>query len=188
MSNRATATVIPDNKRILGVLILGVSVLIAGCGAIPSGSPSEQESPVMVVLNNSGNQTQTATVWVVDGVINQHDDGILLRLRNGEVDKASPGEGVSNHNLDGDSSYVTSVEPPPDRSRLHSRLTVAPGDSNHSTVENFTIGSTIVVSVSEDDRVISLVAANCAGQALVGLEVVGYPNPPGGVFASYECK
>lgn len=174
-----------DDKRPLSVLILGLLLLVAGCTAMPFGGPSEQERPVRVVLNNSANQTQTFTVWVVTGEV--EPDGITIYQKNGEVDNASPGEGLSSYYLGGD-VYVTSVEPPPNRSRLHGQYVVSPGEVKRSPVENFTIGSTIVVSLAENGRVIELIAANCDEQSLAGIEVVSRPNPPGGAFAAYGCR
>lgn len=178
----------PDSTRVtyLPVLCLGILLILTGCISPSFGGPADQDNLVTVVGNNSANVTQTFTVWVVNGEVKL--DGILIRKMNGEVDNASPGEGVVNYKLDGDYGYVTSVEPPPNRSRLQSQYTLAPSEMNRSTIENFTTGSTIVVSVSEGGRVVSLVTANCDEQALVGLEVTSYPNPPGGVSASYGCR
>ena len=148
-----------DDKRPLAVLVIGLLLLAAGCTAMPFGGPSEQERPVRVVLNNSADQTQTFTVWVVTGEV--QPDGITIYRKNREVDTASPGQGLSSYYLGGDYDCVTSVDPPPNRSGLHGQYVVSPGEAKRSTVENYTIGSTIVVSLAERDRVIELTAANC---------------------------
>lgn len=184
MSGRAEGLL--DDKRPLSVLILGLLLFVAGCTAIPFGGPSEQEHPVKVVLNNSANQTQTFTVWVVTGEV--QPDGIIIYKKNGEIDNASPGQGLSSYYLGGDYGHVTSVEPPPNRSRLHGQYVLSRGETKRSTVENFTIGSTIVVSLAEHGRVIELTTANCDEQSLVGLEVVSRPTPPGGASAAYGCR
>lgn len=183
MSGRAAVTL--DDNRSLAVLTLGLLLLAAGCSAVPFVGQSEQDLPVRVVLNNSANQTQTFTVWVVTGEV--QPDGITIYKKNGEVDNASPGQGLSDYYLGGDYGYVTSVEPPPNRSRLHGQYVLSPGEMNRSTVEDFTIGSTIVISLDEDGRVIELTTANCGGRSLVGLEVHSRPNPPGGASAAYGC-
>jgi len=164
-------------------LILFIS---AGCTVGPFGEPPEQEQPVMTVLNNSANETQTFTVWVVEGEV--QPEGIVIYKKNGEVDNASPGQGLSTYYLGDNYGYVTSVEPPPNRSRLVGQYTLAPGETSRKNVENFTIGSTIVVSLSENGRVIELTAANCADQRLTGLEVASRPHPPGGASAAYGCR
>ncbi len=161
-------------------------LILTGCLTSPFGMPSEQERPVTVIVNNSANVTQTFTVWVVEGEI--QPDGVTIYKKNGEVDNASPGEGLSSYYLGDDYGYATAVEPPANRSRLHGRYTLPPSEQRRTTVNNFTIGSTIVVSLSENGRVIELTAANCAEQALVGLEVHSSPTPPGGAWAGYDCQ
>lgn len=172
--------------RPLPLLCLATLLVLAGCTAGPLNGPTEQDQPPRVVLNNSADETQTFTVWVVEGEI--QPDEITIYKKSGEVDNASPGEGLSTYHLGGDYGNVTSVEPPANRSRLLGRYTLAPGKASRSSVENFTVGSTIVVSLSERGRVIELTVANCDEQALVGLEVTSRPNPPGGASASYGCQ
>lgn len=172
--------------RPLPALCFGALLALAGCATGPFGAPFVQERSVTVVANNSANATQTFEVWVVEGEL--RDEGITLHKRNGEVDSASPGQGLSSYRLDGDYGYVTSVEMPPDRSRLHGRYRLEPGETNRSTVGNFTTGSTLVVALSENGRVVELIAANCAGQALGALEVTSRSDPPGGASASYGCR
>lgn len=172
--------------RPLPLLCLAALLVLAGCTAGPLGGPTEQDPPPRVVLNNSANGTQTFTVWVVEGEI--HPDEIAIHKKSGEVDNASPGEGLSTYYLGGDYGNVSSVELPANRSRLLGRYTLAPEETSRSSVENFTIGSTIVVSLSERGRVIELTVANCDEQALVGLEVTSRSDPSGGASASYGCQ
>lgn len=172
--------------RLLPLLCLATLLVLTGCTAGPFGGPTEQDRPVELVFNNSANATQTFEVWVVEGEI--HPDEITIYKEDGEVDNASPGEGLSTYYLGGDYGNVTSVAPPANRSRLLGQYTLAPDEISRSSVENFTIGSTIVVSLSESGRVIELTAANCDEQALVGLEVTSRPDPPGGASASYGCQ
>jgi len=167
----------------IGVVVL---LVLAGCAAGPLGISPEQERPPTVVLNNSASEPQTFTVWVVEGEI--QPDEISIYKESGEIDNASPGEGLSTYYLGGDYGNVTSVEPPANRSRLLGQYTLDSGEMRQRSVENFTVGSTIVISISESGRVIELTAANCDEQALVGIEVTSRIDPPGGAFASYGCR
>lgn len=167
---------------------LAVLLILMGCISTPFGGPSVQERPVPVIMNNSANVTQTFTVWVVEGEITLHSGGVKIYKRNGEVDNASPGEGLSTYYLGDDYGYVTAVELPANRSRLHSQYTVRPSEQRRITINNSTIGSTIVVSLSENGRIIHLTAVHCSEQAIGGLEVHSYPTPPGGAWAGYECR
>lgn len=179
------STGVARSNQYLSLLGLCLLLLIAGCAALPFGGPSEQERPVTVVLNNSVDETHTFTVWVVSGEV--HPDSITIYKKNGEVDHASPGEGLSTYQIGGDYGYVTSVEPPPNRSRLHGQYTLSPKETEQLLIENFTIGSSIVISFSERGRVIELTIANCAGRPLVGLELAVRTTPPGDLIASYGC-
>jgi hypothetical protein len=170
--------------RFLLILCLGVLLVLAGCIG-PFDGPTEQDRPVMIVVNNSANATHTFEVWVAEGKLDNKE--ITIRKRDDEDDYASPGGGLSGYRFREHYGYVTSIELPPNRSRLHGRYSLEPGEKNRSLVENFTVGSTIVVVVSENDRVFSLVAARCGGGTLVGLEVTSRPDPIGGVRSAYEC-
>lgn len=172
--------------HILALLGIVALVVLSGCTAGPFGEPPEQDQPPRVVLNNSANETQTFTVWVVEGEI--HPDEITIYKQDREIDNASLREGLSTYHLGGDYGNVTSVGPPANRSRLLGRYTLAPGEASRSSIENFTVGSTIVISLSESGRVIELTVTNCDEQALVGLEVTSRPDPPGGASASYGCQ
>lgn len=167
-------------------LCLIVLLMLAGCTIGSFGDQPEQEQPVELAFNNTYNESRTFRVWVVKGEI--QPDGIVIHKKSGEVDDASPGEGLSSYQLGGDYGYVTSIEPPPDRSQFFGELVLQPGEVSRKSIENFTVGSTVVVSMSKNGRVIELTTANCAGQALVGLALTVRHKPPGDAIAAYECR
>ena len=166
-------------------LCLIMFLILAGCTAGPLGNPPQQEKPVPVVINNSANVTQTFEIWVVEGELNNNEVKIIKK--NGKNDSASPGGGLTIYRLDGGYGYVTSIEVPSNRSRLHDQFMLAPNNENESIIENSTIGSTVMVVHSENGRVVSLVAAKCSEQSLVGLKVTSHPATRGLVSASYRC-
>jgi len=168
--------------RALSVLCLGIFLLIAGCVAFPSNGPSQQERPVTVVLNNSANSTHSFEVWVVElpaNVSTRRDDGLTATW--------PIGEGLATTNP-GDGHVYTSVEVP-DSARLHGQFMLSPGESNQSAIEDLPRDFAVVVVVNRaENESIEWVSANCAEQALVGLEVTARPDSQGGVFASYGCR
>ncbi|MFC6993814.1 hypothetical protein ACFQH3_20105 [Haladaptatus sp. GCM10025707] len=166
------------NMRLLSLLCLGVLVVLAGCSLGPTG----QEGPVTVVVNNSANTSHTFEVWVVEGeLINKE---VRIRKKDGTVDRASPGPGLSTYKLDDDYGFVTSIELPSNRSRLHNRYTLDPGNLNRSSIEKFETGSTVVVVIYDGDRVRELVAAHCDGD-LVFVEVIMFEYGSG---SAYNCE
>ena len=168
------------------VLCLVLIVGLAGCTAAPFNGLSEQERPVTVIANNSANITHTFTVWRADGELNSGE--VVIKRKARRDTRVSPGQGLSSYRFDNDSGYVTSIVFPSNHSKSHARYVLEPGEANKTTVENFTVGSTIMVVVSVNDRVVELITANCGEATLVGLEVHTYPNPPGGARAGYECR
>jgi hypothetical protein len=102
-------------------------ILTAGCTTF-SDSPTEQERPVTVVLNNSANETQAFEVWVVDlpaNVSTRRNDGLTATYPLGEgLVTTEPGDGY----------FYTTVEPP-ESAQLHGRYTLEPGEENQSSIE-----------------------------------------------------
>ena len=96
------------------------------------------------------------------------------------------GQGLSNHNTG--PRTITEIEFP-DSAQHYGQHTLEPGAEYRRDIENFSTNGALVVVVSRSEDVIfSEVSANCDEQALVGLEVVSRPDPPGGVFAGYGCR
>lgn len=167
--------------RPLSIFGLSILIILAGCTAGPFGGTPGQEGQVPVIVNNSANTTHTFGVWVAEGELNDRE--IEIRKKGGEVDRASPGEGLSTYKLDDDYGYVTSIELPPNRTQLQEQYTLDPGENNQIYIKNFKTDSTIVVVIYEGDRVVSLVAAHCGGD-LAFLEVTMFYYGSG---SSYNC-
>jgi hypothetical protein len=157
-------------------------ILTAGCTTF-SDSPTEQERPVTVVLNNSANETQAFEVWVVDlpaNVSTRRNDGLTATYPLGEgLVTTEPGDGY----------FYTTVEPP-ESAQLHGRYTLEPGEENQSSIEKFPRDfAVVVVAYQDENHIIEWVSANCADQALVGLEVTSrHIKTNADVFASYGCR
>lgn len=149
--------------RYLPTLCLVGLLILVGCTGAFNGL-SEQEEPVTLIVNNSDNVSHTFEVWVVEGELN--DEEVIIKKRDDEDDRASPGPGLSSYKFTEQYGYVTSIEMPPNRSRLHGQYTLRPGERNRSSIEDFAKGSTVVVVIYEGNRVVSLVAANCNGDLL----------------------
>lgn len=179
MSGRPTGFL--DDKRPFSALILGLLLLVAGCIAVPFGGPSEQEQPVQLVLNNTANVNNTFDVWEV-----KLGATLTLHYRDGTVVNPTVGQGLSNHNTG--PRTITEIDFP-DSAQHYGQHTLEPGEEYHRNIENFSTNGALVVVISRsEDEIFSEVSANCDELALVGLKVVSRPNPPGGVFAGYECQ
>jgi hypothetical protein len=162
----------------LPLICLAALLVFAGCTTGLFG----QEGQVPVTVNNSANATHTFEIWVTEGVLNNKE--VTVKKKDGAVDRASPGEGLSTYKLDNDYGYVTSIELPPKRSQLHGRYILEPGEKNRSSIERFKTGSTAVVVIYDGNRVVSLVAAHCDGD-LAFLEVTMYYYGSG---SAYNCR
>ena len=150
-----------------------------------------QERPVRIVLENNATVTQTFEVLVVELPAK-----LTVRRDDNKSSTTDIGQGLSNVDSGNYHNY-TAVEPP-NSAYLHGRYTLAPGEVNRSTIkaddlnrtsgERFPPQFAVVVVVYQDENVItSYVTANCDDLALVGLGVHSYPDPPGGIWAEYEC-
>lgn len=175
----------------LPVVCLALLLVLSGCVYDPLNRPSRQEQPVTVIVNNSANVTQSFEVWAVTLPAN-----VTVRRDDGENYTTDIGEGLSNRNS-GDYHVYTAVEPP-GSAYLDGRYTLAPGEQNRSSIEPGVLDSdseekfppyfaVIVIVYQDENEITSWVSANCDEQALVGLEVHSYPDPPGGVWAGYGC-
>lgn len=165
----------------LPVVWLVVPLVIAGCTAMPFNGPSEQEQPVQLVLNNSANVTNTFDVWEV-----KLGATLTLYYRDGTVMNSTVGQGLSNH--DTGPRTITKIDFP-DSAQHYVQHTLEPDEEYRQSIENFSTNGALVVVISRnEDEIFSEVSANCDEQALVGLEVVSRPDPPGGVFAAYGCR
>ena len=179
MSGRIMSLV--GDEQFLSVLSIGLLLLVAGCTAMPFGGPSDQEQPVQLVLNNSANVTNTFDVWEV-----KLGATLTVYYRDGTVVNATVGQGLSNR--DTGPRTITKIDFP-DSAQQYGQHTLEPGAEFRRDVENFSTNGALVVVVSRSEgEIFSRVSANCDGQALVGLEVVSRPDPPGGVFAAYGCQ
>jgi hypothetical protein len=154
---------------------------MAGCTTGPFGNPAEQEGTVTLIINNSANETHNLDIRVVEP-----SASLTIHYRDGAVVKSEVGQGLSNH--DTGPRTVTKIDFP-ESARVQGQYTLEPDEENKSSIKNAFSDSVLVVVVSNSDgEIFSWVSANCDEQDLVGLEVTSYPTPPGGVFASYECR
>ena len=159
------------------LLCLGLLLVLAGCTAGPFGG---QDKPVAVTVNNSANVTQAHTfeVSVIEypaNVTTRRDDGLTGNYRVGPgIATNSPGE---NHTW-------TSVELP-DSARLHGRYTLAPGEENQTSIEEFPADFAVVVVIYQDENeIVSWVSAHCDGD-LAFLEVTMFHYGSG---SAYNCE
>jgi hypothetical protein len=184
MNNFPTLSETHSVYHLVPLCCLGIMLIGAGCMTWPVSDDGGEERPSPVIMNNTANVTQSFTVWTVEGVLNNRE--VEIHKKRDPVDRASPGTGLSTYRLDGDYGYVTSIEVPPNRSQFHGEYTLASGEETRINI-NSSSDATIIVVLSKDERVISFAAVHCGESGVPGLEVVGYPYPPGGVFAAYEC-
>jgi hypothetical protein len=169
------------NRTVL--FLLGV-ILLAGCTA-PFLGGGPQEEPVKVSLNNTASETNSFAVWVVKGGI--EDKSIQVRYEDGGQDKASPEGELSTYRFPPRNVNVTSVELPNESSVLKGKYDLGPGQSTLLSIEEFSIGWTVVVVHYQDGNVISIVQATCEGESLVALRVVTNDGEPVGGVPTVSC-
>ncbi|MDS0280381.1 hypothetical protein NDI85_21580 [Halomicroarcula sp. S1AR25-4] len=165
-------------RRVLCMFSLGALLVVAGCTALPFSGPSVQERPVTVILNNSASTSHTFEVSVVELPAEY-----TIRFDDGRVDTTSIDQGITSHNP-GDNQTFTAVELP-DSARLHGRYTLAAGETNQASIEDFPRRFAVVVVVSRDvGEIVWYVTVNCHEQALAGFEVIRFSDSVG---VSYGC-
>ncbi|WP_255151214.1 hypothetical protein [Halorarius halobius] len=169
-------------KHVFSALCLGVLIVLSGCSPLTSDRPAGQEGPVTLSVNNSANVTHTFEVWVVDSELNNRE--VIIRKRGGEIDRASPGPGLSNYQLDGDYGFVTAIELPQYQSRFYRNYTLSPDEENQSSIDEFKDDSTVIVIIYRDNRVVALVTAHCDDD-LVFVDVTMRPY---GADTGYNCE
>lgn len=167
--------------RPLLFLCLGVLLVLAGCTAGPFSTPSKQDQPVELVMNNSANATQTFEVWVVEAGAT-----VTVHRNDSESYNSTIEQGLKTYSS-GKYHYHTAVEPPKS-ARLHGQFVVAPGDENRSSVDDFSKNSAVVVVLYQGDKIGWWASAYCSDGALVGLEVITRPSQYGDAGASYGCQ
>ncbi len=160
------------------LLVLSLVVLVlAGC----TGGPVGQEGPVPVIVNNSATVNQTFEVWVVETPAN-----VTTRRNDGLVGHGQIGEGLASHSP-GENYTWTAVELPPS-ARLHGRYELEPGEENRSTMSEFPQHFAVVVIIYQgEDRIIWWISSSCDEASMSYVEVMSYPDPPGGALASSRC-
>jgi len=168
--------------RYFPFLCLGILLVLAGCVVGPSGDAAQQERPVTVVLNNTANSTHTFEVWVAEFPSN-----VTVRRDDGLTGTTNIGPGLRSHSP-GENHTYTSVELP-DSARLHGRYTLAPGESNQSSIEELPRDFAVVIVVYQaDDEIIEWASAHC-GETLVGMRVTSrHIRPQADISASYICR
>jgi|AntDeeMetagen681_2_1112603.scaffolds.fasta_scaffold12173_2 hypothetical protein len=142
--------------RSLSVLCLVALLISAGCSAGTFTGPSGQKGPVGLNVTNAANDTHTFEVFVVElpaNVTVQLPDG---RKQSDDIDPGlvSTGPGVY--------QAYTAVEPP-NSARLHGRYTLNPNETNISNISSLPENFAVIVTIHENDDVVSWVSATCDG-------------------------
>jgi hypothetical protein len=162
------------------------AVLLAGCLSGPILSDQGQEGPVSVNLTNAADQSYEFRVVVAKRTL--YNDEVIVREKTGESSSVSPGQGSSTYGFSRpgeNSSTVSAVELPSNISFAHSEVTLQPGESVHSNIDEFETGWTVLVIVSRQDRVLWMYTVSCGNGDLVGLEVTMTPN---GTSSGRYCR
>lgn len=164
------------------MLGLAVLLLVTGCTAGQFGGLLEQEQPVQLVLNNTADSTHTFEVWVTEFPSNA-----TVRRDNGLNATFNIGPGLRTHPPRENYTY-TSVEHL-DSARLHGRYTLAPGESNQSSIEEFPRDFAVVVVVYQAENEIIEWASSHCDETLVGMRVTSrHVGPQPDISAAYICR
>lgn len=153
-------------------------VLIAGC-TMYSDSPTKQERPVRLQLNNSIDATPTFEVSVVE-----RPADITVRFHDGRVGTGSITEGITVADSGENQTYKT-VELP-ESARLHGRYTLEPGESEQTAIDDLPVNFAVVIVVYQDEnQIVSYVTANCDDLDLAALRVT---RTSYGVSVTHSCQ
>ncbi|WP_155120629.1 hypothetical protein [Haloprofundus marisrubri] len=164
--------------RKVGVVVVVLLVLSAGCLDSVIDAPADQEVPVEFVAENLVDDKTFFKVYVVDLPAN-----ITLRLSDGRQGTYPIGEGVG-PSSPGDNRTFTKVEVP-ESARLHGNFTLGANETVNSSIEDPPRGFAIVVTVHRDKKeIISYVTANCDDLPLIGLKVTRHSE---GVSVVHSC-
>jgi hypothetical protein len=163
--------------RTLSVFCLVIFVMLAGCVGAFAG-PYNQKGPVGLNVTNAANTTHTFEVFVVDLPANLTIKNVNKGTYTDDVGTA----GISTTKLDSYNNTVTAIEPP-DTARFHGRYTLNTGKTVLSNVTDFRDKSVVVVIISHDGIVASLVTSQCDGD-LVAVRVGMYYY---GSSSAYDC-
>lgn len=173
-----------DESKNRSVTIAATMVLLlcfSGCIASPFNSPSPQESSISIYLNNSANTTHTFDVYVVDGPLSERE--IAIQRGNGETEYISSSEGITLRKFSEVDGGARSVKPPANHSRLYDQYSLSPTEEIHTNITDTDQSDTVVVAVSNQTRVVSLVSVDCDGRVR-GVEVAMIGT---GTDAGYDC-
>lgn len=170
----------------LGVLLV-VVLSVAGCLSGPIGGDSGgQQGSVSVNLTNTADEPHDFRVVVANRTLDNNE--VIVREETGEASSVSPGQGSSTYGFarpGESSSTVSAVELPSNISFVNSEVTLQPGESVRSTIDEFETGWTVLVIVSRQDRVLWMYTVSCGNGDLVGLEVTMTPN---GISSGRYCR
>ncbi|WP_139229685.1 hypothetical protein [Halogeometricum limi] len=156
--------------------------MIAGCTANPFDSSSGQEGPVTVIANNSATATYTFEIYVIESP--PIDPELSITRRNGMKDTLSTDGGLTVTDLAGDDRSVVSVKFPQNQSRLHERYSVPPTAEKLTNITEFKSYDTVVIVIRDDERIHTIVTADCDDDLVI---VEGYIGPNGGA-GGYNCE
>lgn len=163
------------------IIALATLLLLTGC-IVPLGASSGQEGPVTVIANNSANSTHTFKVYVVEASLT--NTSLTIQKSDGEVDSTVPGDGMSVYDFNEKAGNTSSVEPPANQSYLHEELVVQPGSEKRTNISEFETQDAIVVVISNQYRVVSLIASECSDDLVM---VVAEITPYGGA-GGHNCE
>jgi hypothetical protein len=142
------------------------------------GGPSDQRGPVGLNVTNAANTTHTFEIFVVNLPANLTIKNVEKGTYTTDIGQA----GLSTTKLNSYNNTVTAVEPP-DTARIHGRHILKTGETNRSNISNFRDNSAVVVVVTHNSTVASLVTSQCDGD-LVYLSVTMRHY---GSDSAYDC-
>ena len=166
-----------NGTLVISVLLLSSLFVLSGCVAGIDG-PSDQSGPVGLNVTNAANVTHTFEVFVVDLPANLTIKNVDKGTYTTDIGQA----GLSTTKLNSHNNTVTEVKPP-NTARLHGRYTLKTSETNRSNVSSFRDDSAVVVVISHNGTVASLVTSQCDGD-LVYLRVTMRHY---GSNSAYDC-
>ncbi|WP_152529876.1 hypothetical protein [Candidatus Halobonum tyrrellensis] len=143
---------------------------------------SDQVGPPSIYLNNSGDVSYDYDVYVVDGPLAERE--IVVERGNGLENYGRFNQGITLLELSESSRNINSFKPPANQSRLHGEYSLPPSNTTLTNITDFGDGDTVIVVVSNEYRVVAVVAVECS-ETLVGVDVIMLEN---GTDAGYDCR